>query len=232
MANKRIDWDPELTAMFKALYPHVPTSDIAVALGFSLSRMYKIANALGVKKSDAFMASQISGRIQKGRTDKNMVRHQFPKGHVPANKGVKGFQAGSRSAETRFKKGQRPVNEMPIGSYRIVTDSNKRRQTVEIKLTDLPGRNDKRWKPVHRHVWELHNGPVPAGHVVRFRAGMNTLDPELITIDRIELISMADNVRRNSVHTRWPEELKQVLYAKIHLSRQINKRVKRDGKND
>ena len=234
MAKRRIRWDPELKAMVLALYPHVKTSAIADALDCAPSTVYHLANMLGVKKTAEFMASISSGRIQNGRTHPGMVRHQFPKGHVPANKGVKGYQAGGRSAETRFKKGNKPVNEMPIGSYRIVTDSGDRqRKTVEIKLTDLPGRNDRRWKPVHRYVWEQHNGPIPAGHVVRFRDGMHTIDPNLITIDRLEMITNADNLRRNSIHARYPEDLKRLIYAKIHLTRQINKRRKKDdGKND
>lgn len=230
---RRINWDPELKAMVLALYPHVKTSAIADALDCAPSSIYKLANVLGIKKTAEFMAGINSGRIQRGRTHPGMVRHQFPKGHVPANKGVKGYQAGGRSVETQFKKGHKPVNEMPIGSYRIVTGSGGRqRKTVEIKLTDLPGRNDRRWKPLHRHVWEMHNGPIPAGHVVRFKDGMATIDPNLITIDRLEMISMAENAARNAWHKRWPDDLKRAMAAKIHLTRQINKRKKRDEQNN
>lgn len=233
MARQWLRWDDEIKSMVLALYPHLPTAAIAVALGCNKTRVYHLARKFGVKKTAAFMASVESGRVQRGHQHPNMIRHQFPKGHIPANKGVKGYQAGGRSAETRFKQGHRPRNELPIGSYRIVTDSGGRqRQTVEIKLTDAPGRNDKRWKPVHRYVWEQHHGPIPAGHVVRFLPGMATIEPSLITIDRLELVSMAENARRNAWHQRWPEDLKRAMAAKIHLTRQINKREKQHGKND
>jgi len=229
----RYVWDADVERLFVMLYPMVSTKRLADAIGISVFVAYRKANSLGLSKTDEYMASESSGRIARGRRDPRMVASQFPKGHIPANKGIKGWQAGGRSVQTQFKKGGRPVNEMPIGSYRIVTDSGGRnRKTVEIKLTDLPGRNDLRWKPLHRHVWEMHNGPIPAGHVVRFKDGMHTIDPDLITIDRLEMLSKAENARRNAYHHRWPEDLKQVLRMKARLTRQINKREKANGNKE
>lgn len=231
--QRRYEWHPEVVRLFALLYPVVPTARLADAIGVSVFVAYRKADTLGLKKTEAYLASEMSGRIMRGRSDPRMVATQFAKGHVPVNKGVKGWQAGGRSVQTQFKKGGRPVNEMPIGSYRIVTDSGGRnRKTVEIKLTDLPGRNNLRWKPLHRHVWEMHNGPIPAGHVVRFKDGMHTIDPDLITIDRLEMLSKAENARRNAYHHRWPEDLKQVLRMKARLTRQINKREKANGNKE
>lgn len=62
-----------------------------------------------------------------------------------------------------------------------------------------------RWKPVHRLVWERANGPIPAGHAVVFRPGRKTADPELITLDAIELVTRAELMKRNTIHRYGPE---------------------------
>ena len=95
---------------------------------------------------------------------------RFEKGHVPANKGVKGWNAGGRSVETRFKKG-RPAHEasnyLPIGSTRLTKDGY-----VERKVTDDPGLVPaRRWVPEHRLMWEENHGPIPDKHVVVFLDG-------------------------------------------------------------
>ena len=95
---------------------------------------------------------------------------RFEKGHVPANKGIKGWSSGGRSVETQFKKG-RPAHEarnyLPIGSTRLTKDGY-----IERKMTDDPSLVPaRRWVMEHRRVWEQHNGPIPDKHVVVFLDG-------------------------------------------------------------
>ena len=98
------------------------------------------------------------------------------KGNVPWNKGIH-FVAGGRSAETRFKPGQKSLNERPVFSERISKDGY-----VEIKI---PG--CRSWKLKQRWVWEQHNGKIPDNHVVIHKDGDNTNND----IDNLMLISRA-----------------------------------------
>ena len=45
---------------------------------------------------------------------------------------------------------------------------------------------------------------VPAGHVVRFRAGMRTTDPALLTVDRLECVTRAEHATRYLQNKRLP----------------------------
>lgn len=94
----------------------------------------------------------------------------FTPGHVPFNKGMKGWQAGGRAKETQFKPG-RPAHEarnyLPIGSTRLSKDGYLERKVTD-DLNLVPAR---RWEFEHRLVWEAVNGPIPENHVVVFLDG-------------------------------------------------------------
>jgi hypothetical protein len=144
--------------------------------------------------------------IQSGRTGR------FANGHRPFNKGMKGWQAGGRSAETRFKTGNRPQTWVPVGSTRVIKDG-----ILQRKISDT-GYTPRDWQSVHSMLWEEHHGPVPKGHIVVFRDGNN----KNICIENLELISMTENMRRNSIH-RLPEALADVCRIRGVLNRHINK---------
>lgn len=63
-----------------------------------------------------------------------------------------------------------------------------------------------RWVPYHRHLWEQENGPIPAGHNLIFRDG-NTMN---CALDNLELISRAENVKRNTNRTKAAETLRGI----------------------
>ena len=153
--------------------------------------------------------------IKTGRTGR------FEKGNVPHNKGVNGWQAGGKSATTRFRKGQRGSKWVPVGSERKSKDG-----ILQRKMTDT-GHPPEDWKSVHGMLWEQHHGPVPDGHIVVFRDG-NTGN---IRIDNLELISRAENMRRNSIHN-LPEPLKDVIRIRGVLTRRINERIRANEKQD
>lgn len=93
----------------------------------------------------------------------------FVKGHTPHNTGQKGWDAGGRSAETRFKGGRRPqdsANYVPIGSTKLSKDRYLMR-----KVTDDHPVPARRWDAEHRLVWAAAHGPIPDGHVVVFLDG-------------------------------------------------------------
>lgn len=96
----------------------------------------------------------------------------FQKGRPPANKGKKITEYMSpetveKVRQTAFKKGNRPPNEMPVGTEIV----NKYSDGYRIRKVSMKGRQNERWKFVHRLVWEEHNGPIPEGGCIVFRDG-------------------------------------------------------------
>jgi hypothetical protein len=211
-------WTPwELETLAKR-YPDHTAKALSLVLDRAISAIYGKAKQLGLAKSTEFYAGPNSGRTdgKRGRSAR------FHKGHVPANKGQRrpGYAPG-RMAETQFKKGEMAGaaqhNYVPIGSLRVTKYG-----ALERKVTDDPALYPaRRWRPVAHLVWEDANGPIPPGHVVRFKPGMHTTVEVEITLDRLECITLAENMRRNTLH-RYPTEIKDAIRARAVLNRRIN----------
>lgn len=215
-------WTRVEEELLREFYPDWPTEWLAPHFGRTPRQVYNKALSMGLRKSAAYLASPLSGRLQQHDARGGSTR--FKKGHVPANKGLRrpGYAPG-RMAETQFKKGRPPSearNYKPIGSTRIVYGN------LEKKFTDDPRVYPaRRWRPVHRMVWEAAHGPVPKGHIVVFKPGMHTTVEAEITLDRIECITLGENMRRNTLHN-YPKELTHLMQLKGAVQRQINKRIR------
>ena len=110
----------------------------------------------------------------------------FTKGHVPFNKGMKGYCSPGCEVSW-FKSGQKPYNTMQIGEERITADGY-----VEIKYSNRSGFPSKRWKGKHVLLYEKVHGPVPKGHAVIFADGNNRnfKISNLMLVSRAELLIM------------------------------------------
>lgn len=223
---RRFRWTPDAENMLRTLYPDCKAESVALAIGCTTGSVHRKAASLGIGKSEAFLASARSGRVQRGKQHPKMVATQFKPGSKPWNKGTH-YVAGGRSAKTRFKKGRKPdeaSNYLPIGSTRMTNGGY-----LERKVTDdqriAPAR---RWVSEHRLVWETERGPVPRGHIVIFRPGMRTAVASEITADRLECISRAENARRNHPASKSPELFK-LVQLKGSITRQVN-RIAREAK--
>lgn len=206
-------WSDDEIAWLIALWPDVKSELIAEALGRRLTQCHGMAGKLGLHKSAEYLASPDACRLR--REDAPGIAYRFQPGSVPWNTGMKGWQAPGRSAETRFKKGQKPATWKPIGSSRFMDGYLQRKMTD----TGYPPRD---WVGEHILLWREHHGAVPAGHKLRFRNG----DKTDIRIDNLELITDAENMRRNSFHTNYPPEIRQCIQLRGALVRKINKRSK------
>lgn len=215
--NGRAWTSAEIEAV-RTRYPNERCEDIARDLGRTPRGVYARANELGLRKSDAFLASGKAGRLDGVRGGAT----RFAKGHVPANKGLRrpGWAPG-RMAETQFTKGVRQGVAVklykPIGSERISKDGYLERKVND----DLP--LQRRWKAVHRIVWESAHGPIPPGHAVVFRPGRHSVDADEITIDALELVTRAELMKRNSYHN-YPQPIPQLIQLRGALNRKINRR--------
>lgn len=202
-----------ITALTKR-YPHEPTAAIAADLGMTVTACYQLAQKLGLKKTQDYLNGPHACRLRRG--DKTGMGTRFQPGLVPHNKGVKGWQAGGRARDTQFKPGQMPHNTVPIGSYRI-----DKQGTLQRKISNAPGNNSKRWRGVHELVWTEANGPVPPRHIVVFKPNMRTTDLDEITLDRVECISQAENMRRNTYHN-YPKPIAELIQLRGALVRKIH----------
>lgn len=206
-------WTASEKRLVRKLYANERTVDIARQIGVRTEVVYSLASRLGLNKSEKFLATSKSGRILRG--GKLSVATQFQKGHVPANKGLRrpGYAPG-RMRETQFKKGQRGNKWVPIGTERINADGY-----WSVKVAETT-RYDKSWKQKHRLLWEQAHGPVPAGHIVAFKDG----DKLNCVLENLELMTMADNARRNVIWRKAPRELADIVMLRAKIQRQINKR--------
>jgi len=150
----------ELTAMFNERFG----MDLKIAAVISLCDRHGLHNGRDTKLNKGYAPTQ------------------FKKGHVPANKGLKGVGGWE---PTQFKKGNKPANWVPIGSERVNGDGY-----VDIKITD--GKLQKNWKGKHILIWETANGPVPKGHVVIFgdKNNRNFDISNLILVSRKQLVRL------------------------------------------
>jgi hypothetical protein len=119
-------------------------------------------------------------------------------------------------ATTQFKKGQKTWNSrFAIGDHRINTDGYIDQKIRE----DLKGSSN--WRALHRILWEKVHGPVPPGMLVTFKDG----EKLNCVLDNFELMSRADNARRNAVWKRFPKELADIVMLRGAVNRMIAKRL-------
>ncbi|WP_194720783.1 HNH endonuclease signature motif containing protein [Noviherbaspirillum malthae] len=204
----RIIWTAELDAELSRRYPNEKAADLAAALGMKVHIVYARAKKLGLKKSEAFFADPaLSGRTDGARG----ASSRFAKGNVPWTQGKKGL---SLSPATQFKKGQRPVNYMDVGSEKMHMGY------VWLKVAD--GGWPDAWRPKHHVLWQQISGcPIPNGHMISFRDG----DRFNFTPSNLELVSKVEWMKRNTRHN-LPPEINEVIQLRAVLTRHINKRSK------
>ena len=206
-------------------FVHTSTGkQIAAALGLPVPAVMQKAHAMGLRKTQATIA-----RIARQRmADPAHPCHgaQFKPGAAPWNKGLKGSTGTHpNSRANHFKPGQlngtAAANRQPVGALRITEDG-----TLQRKVAGTVGALYRNWQPVHRTVWEAAHGPVPAGHIVVFKPGRRTTELQRITLDALDLITRAENMRRNSFLTKYPPELARLVQLRGVLSRQINRKAR------
>lgn len=160
---------------------------------------------------------------------KSGITGWFQKNHSPGNKGKKIEEyvkdparieeIRRRLAPTQFKKGERPMNELPVGSISLRRKDGK----IDYKFikVQMEGGMWDRWKPLHRFVWEEHNGPVPEGMCVCFKDGdpLNCDISNLMLAKRQEIATMA----KKDLWSEDPDLTETAIYL-IRLQQAANAR--------
>lgn len=171
--------------------------------------VFAAAAILGLKKSAEYLASPEACRLRCG--SHVGADTQFKPGHQTWNKGTR-FVAGGRSAETRFKPGQKPHTWNPIGHERVSDEGYLQR-----KMTDT-GCTSRDYVAVHRLVWQEAGREIPKGYVLTFRDG----DKRNFALDNLELVHRSELMKRNSLHN-YPKEVAQAIQLRGALNRKINR---------
>ena len=206
--------------LIKSKYSDTRTDELATQLNRSLISIYSLANRFHLKKSETFLKSAASGRLQKGT--KIGISTFYLKGHIPANTGKKMEEfmkpeTLEKFKANQFKKGNIPPNSYEDGMESIYTDVDGR-QYIKIKVPGI-----KRMVFKHCVVYTEAFGELPEGYIITFKDG-NTLNciPE-----NLKAITRQENMQRNSIN-RFPEELKSV----IRLLSKLNKKTQAHEKQN
>jgi len=75
------------------------------------------------------------------------------------------------------------------------------------------------WPLYGRWVWEQLKGPIPPKHLVMFKDGNRSN----CAIENLELLSMANNARRNSMWATLPREVAEVIQLNGALKRKLRR---------
>lgn len=152
-------------------YADTPTQEIADLFGRKKERVLGKANQMGLRKSEAFLRSEASGRMMFGSKLGESTR--FTKQCPGWNKGLKMKDylpeaTIEKIRKSQFKKGNIPHNRKPIGTERITEDGY-----VEVKVGAFEDHKEN-YQLKHRVVWENANGKVPEGYSICFEDGNKT----------------------------------------------------------
>ena len=177
-----------------------------------LRELYDTIPASAIGKLLGRSKSSIKNRTHVLGLTKGHNSGRFDKGITPWNKG-KRYDSGGRSHETRFKPGDRPKTYKPVGSERVSKEGYLQR-----KMTDT-GYPPRDWVPVHHVVWREAGREIPSGFRLTFRDG----NKRNFSLDNLELVSIADMMRRNTFHNYGPE-IARLVQLRGAITRQINLR--------
>lgn len=191
---------------------HMNIKNIAKELGRGVSRIYNEIHTLGLTEI----------------IEQKKAKSQFQKGLIPPNKGKKMEEFMTPEQIKIFKSNQFKKNSIPhnaLEDYTEVERQDNRTGRVYI-LVKVPGKRKLQFK--HRHIWEQHHKKkIPAKYHISFIDN----DTTNFEITNLECISNKENMSRNTLH-QYPQELKELLYLKGAVTRQINKHKKNENRND
>ena len=103
----------------------------------------------------------------------------------------------SRPNAGQFKKGHLPqttiYSDGPVIRPRLHRESGRTYLYIRLAYGQ--------WQQYHQWLWTQAHGPVPQGHIVVFKNG----DQTDVRLDNLEMITMAENVKRNSGSLNLPD---------------------------
>jgi hypothetical protein len=148
---------------------------------------------------------------------------RFPKGIVPPNKGKKGMPVHPNTRATQFKKGSVPPNVKYAGHERI---DGQGYVLINIDETNPHTGYERRYVFKHIHLWQLQNGPLPEGMVLKCLDGnrQNSDPGNWEAVPRALLFRLNGGNgkgKRRTAYDQAPAELKPALLAVAKIEHKI-----------
>ncbi|WP_346236128.1 HNH endonuclease signature motif containing protein [Niabella insulamsoli] len=196
-------------------YLILPIKKIAAKLNRSYTGIMGRIAALGLEIPDHIV-------------DMNTAAGRLKTGNIPQNKGKRWRDYLTKEAQQRasrgwFKKGQTNYNDCgKDGTIRVRHSVPSTGGKPEKFIRIAKGK----WKPLRHHVWEHHHGPIPKKMIVAVKDG-DSLNVE--DINNLELITMAENMKRNTIHN-WPEEVKDTIKLNNKLKKALHEKQAKRSK--
>jgi hypothetical protein len=169
--------------------------------GYRCWSLSELTQRLNATFSTEFTQSQVRSftrnhSIKSGRTG------QFEKGAESWNAGTKGLMKPNSGS---FKAGMVPHNHRPVGAERVNVEGYIEIKTAEPNI----------WNLKQRVIYERENGPIPAGHNVRFLDGnrLNCAPDNLILVSDSENAILTTTYKFNHQPLEHRDTL--VLMAKL-----------------
>lgn len=212
--RRRVFWTPAQDRVLRRLYATTSTRVIAEQIGRTVLSTCQRARKLGLLKDPGMLRDQ--NRRLGLALGAAGAASRFPKGHVPANKGLRrpGWAPG-RMSETQFKKGQKPHNwHHEIGATRLIDGYHYTKVAEVSPWTEA-------WKQTHYLLWRRAGRRIPKHHVVAFKNG----DRTDIRIGNLECIHRRELAKRNH-WKRLPKPLRDVIVLRVAIKRTMTRRLK------
>ena len=102
----------------------------------------------------------IGNQFAKGQPPNSMA---FKKGRIPWNKGIRGTHF---SPATEFKRGQKGINWLPVGSIKTRTEWHNSLPSERrwIKIAE-----PNKWSLLAIHIWTKRKGSIPKGMLIHHK---------------------------------------------------------------
>lgn len=148
----------------------------------------------------------------------------FKKGNVPVTAGKTWDEFMSKEAQARvmknlYPKGHVPDNIAEIGEIRVNSDG------YLVKKVQHFGTQRKRWRFLHRIIWEEAHGPVPEGCVVSFADG----NRQNCSLENLILETKGQHAIKNKMRWKsWNRESAEAYSLMADLQMTASKRKRRE----
>lgn len=193
-------------------YADEDTKELAKELNISVSKIYRIADKLKLRKSQAYLDNwKLSGR---GKMIEGGMKSRFKPGHSSWNKGISPKlymkpESYQQIQKTQFKKGGLPANTKHDGAISLRHDKSG--------ASYYYYRVSKgKWILYHQKIYQDAYGPIPKNHIIVFK-DRNSLN---VSLDNLECITKRENMNRNSFHRLSPE-IKKTIKVLTKLKKTI-----------
>lgn len=180
--------------------------------------------SIRLKRSETFVKTrmrQLDLVVPREIIEQRILSARIKPGHVPINKGKKWDEYVSKDVQERmrkttFKKGGLPPTTLYDGAITTRYDKDARRYYKWIRLAK------GKWQMLHVNKWIKKHGHIPEGMIVVFK----NKDSMKVTLKNLELITLEENMRRNTRH-QWPAELQEVIKLSNKINRKLNEKQDR-----